>query len=191
MAFEVLEAFDGGERGLDAAGQIIRVDEAEIVRRNGGKQRHPDVRRRRAVCDGQRGNDLHVVWRKRVIRRHDKRLEVVPGLARHRLEKRAVVRVELGAARGYGPAEGVRDKRCGDPQREHGRRRGQGVRTETDGQEGAANRDERTRDHVRDERRQQRRSAAMGAGCGRFPFEQPMLGDAEAHERYGDGVKRF
>ena len=85
VTLEAFQAFDGRERGLDPVGQIIGVDEAEVVSRERREQPHADVGRRRAVRDGQLRDELDVVGRQRVILGSDERLEVAPRLARDRL----------------------------------------------------------------------------------------------------------
>ena len=191
VTLEAFQALDGRERGVGPVSQFIGADETKVVGRERREQRHPDVRRRRAVRDGQCRDELDVVGRQRVILGSDERLEVPPRLLRHRLEKLAVLRAEHRAAGRHGAAERVRNQGRRRPQREDWYRRWQCVRTHQDDKGQAAERDERARDHVLHEHAQARRPATIGAGRGRLPLEQSVLRDPETHERHGDRVQHL
>ena len=89
MSFEVLHAVDRRQRRLDLGGELLRRDEAEVVRRQRGEQAHADVGWRRAVGDDQLRNVLDVVGRQPVIGRTDEGLEVPPRLSREKTEEAA------------------------------------------------------------------------------------------------------
>jgi hypothetical protein len=103
VSLEAFQAFDGRERGLNPVNQTIGVDETEVVSREGREHRHPDVRRRGAVRDGQRRDDLDVVGRERVILGSDERLEVPPRSERDAAEKLRSLCAEHGGD-GHGAA---------------------------------------------------------------------------------------
>ena len=178
VALEAFEAFDGRQRRVDPVGQLVGVDEAEVVRRDAS--RAAPCRCWSATCGARRSAPARSGRCRAAARDRPaphERLEVAPRLARDRLRGTRGPPAPSTARRvGTGRLSAYAIERRGRPQREHRQRRRP---ARADGPATTSARlptaIERARDHLRHEHAQARRPAAVGAGRGRLPLEQAAL----------------
>ena len=186
-----LQPFDRGQRRVDPANQLRRLDESEIVSGERREKTEADVGRRRPVCDSELDVHLHVVWRKRVVGGPVEGLEVPPRLPRDAAEELAIGRRQRGAPSGRRAAQDE-----GDDRRASSTTRGSAARPAS--ARGRVPTTTRTNAPMASDglasipvtnARSRGGPASSGARRRRLPLQQPMLRDAEPHERDGDGMQ--